>query len=77
MIDKELLAQAGTVSLEVFDLSGRRVAELDRRDFVPGRYSVRWNASIERGGTAPAGIYFVRLTGPEREPRIVRLVIAR
>jgi hypothetical protein len=71
------LARAGTASLDVFDLSGRRVAELDRRDFAPGRYSVRWNGSDDRGGLVAAGVYFLRLTGADHESRIARIVIAR
>ena len=71
------LARAGTAALEVFDLSGRRVARLDHGLKEPGRYSIRWAGKDDRGGPAATGLYFVRLTGPNHDIQTARLVIAR
>lgn len=58
------LAQAGRARLEVFDLGGRRVAQLADRTFDAGSYRLRWDGRDERGGGAEPGLYFVRLTAP-------------
>jgi len=52
------LAHAGTVSLTVFDLEGRKVRDvLDRAPRGAGTYQV----PVDLAG-APAGIYFARVT---------------
>ena len=47
---------AGHVTLEVFDVAGRRVAMLADRDYGPGTYNMVWDAA-----GAHSGIYFYRL----------------
>ncbi|MCA8962378.1 MAG: T9SS type A sorting domain-containing protein, partial [Planctomycetes bacterium] len=56
--------RAGDLTIESFDLRGRRVS-IDRRSQVPaGRTSVGWTARDESGAPLPAGVYFVRVSGP-------------
>ena len=50
------LPRASEVSLEVFDVRGRKVATLASGSRPPGRAWVRWDT---RG--QPAGLYFVRM----------------
>ncbi|MGH2569266.1 MAG: T9SS type A sorting domain-containing protein, partial [Bacteroidota bacterium] len=50
------VAQAGFVSLKIYDLLGREVAVLVNEEKQPGAYSVVWNA-----GAMPSGVYFSRL----------------
>jgi len=59
------IARAGRVRVEVADVSGRAVATLF--DGVPreGRFQVAWDGT-NRGERLPAGLYFVRLTAPDR-----------
>ena len=64
------------MSLEVFDLTGHRVAERERGDLAAGRYAAQWDGVGERVRVA-TGIYFVRLSAPGHEIRTARLVIAR
>ncbi len=72
-IDYEM-DRAGPVRLEVFDLSGRRVARLVDGQAPAGRASVQWNPRVE-GTRLPAGAYFVRLSsGARQESR--KLVVA-
>ena len=52
------LPQAGQVSLEVFDILGRRVATLVDEFLAAGRHEAVWNAD-----SSPSGLYFYRLTG--------------
>ena len=55
------LARGGRASLDVFDLSGRRVASLLGGSFEPGTRIVHWNGLMEGGALAPAGFYVMRL----------------
>lgn len=50
-----------TVSLAVYDASGRQVAELASGHHASGRYAVTWDGRDRRGKMAAAGIYFARL----------------
>jgi len=50
------LPEAGQVTLEVFDLMGRRVADLAQGRFEAGVHRVVWNAA-----SVASGIYFYRL----------------
>ena len=71
------LARAADVRLEVFDLSGRRVATLASHAFAPGRWSATWNGRHESGAPAGAGLYFVRLSGDGLPMQTARLAVVR
>jgi len=49
------------VRLTVFDLRGRKVAELVNRVQPGGSYSVSWHGRDSRGRPVPSGVYFYRL----------------
>ena len=55
--------------LEIVDLAGRRVAELGQGVGTGAAQTLRWNASDARvgKGSAPAGMYWVRLVNNGRE----------
>ena len=55
------LPTAAHVTLEVFDILGRRVATLADRNFAAGRHSLTWDGAYLAG----SGLYFCRLTTPE------------
>jgi hypothetical protein len=71
------LARVTSARLEVFDLSGRRVAVLADREFTPGSYNLPWDGRGESGGTLGSGLYFVRLTTQGLPPQTVRLAVIR
>jgi len=50
------IAQAGIVTLKVYDLLGREVATLVHQNLTPSSYSVTWNAA-----NVASGAYFYRL----------------
>ncbi|GEM_PF-2178291 len=58
------------VRLEVFDITGRRIASLAEGAMKPGRYSVRWDA-----GETPSGCYFARLKAGSIEKSVKLLLI--
>jgi hypothetical protein len=51
------LAQTAHLRLAVFDLMGRRVAELTNETMSPGRYTIPFDAS-----SLPSGVYLCRMT---------------
>jgi len=53
------LPSAGAVAIELFDVSGRRVAPIARGEWPSGPHDV----ALETGGLAP-GVYAARLTAP-------------
>jgi hypothetical protein len=71
------LARATRARLEVFDLTGRRVALLAQRQFEPGQFEVRWDGRTSDGPPAGPGLYFVRLSGDRIEPAVTRLAVER
>jgi hypothetical protein len=50
------VARAGQVSLKVYDVLGREVADLKNETMPAGSYTVMWDASRQ-----PSGVYFARL----------------
>ena len=70
------LAQPGVVSLELFDVLGRRVRSLDEGYRGAGRHAVRWDGRDAAGRAVREGVYFARLRGPDFE-RVARLAITR
>ncbi len=62
------------VRLEILDLSGRRIAVLDR-EFSAGAHEWHWDGAMDAGARCGVGLYFVRMTSPfgSRLQRLVRL----
>ena len=68
------LPVAAPVSLAIYDLTGRRVADLVSGSLGPGRYQLPWNAVSESGPRVPAGLYFARFVTPGMT-RVARLIV--
>ena len=56
------LPKDSPVTLSVYDVSGRRIADLVGRVEKKGRHSVMWNGKDGEGSSVASGIYFSRLT---------------
>ena len=54
--------QKSSVSLAVFDVSGRMVRTLTDGSREAGRYAINWDGRDEAGKRVSAGVYFYRLT---------------
>jgi len=55
------LASAGSVSLRIYDVKGRRIATLHEGELGVGRHSYRWDGLDGRGRAVAAGVYLARL----------------
>jgi hypothetical protein len=70
------LPRSGTITLEIFNLSGRRVRELSSGLLDAGRQTMVWDGRNEHGHPAASGLYLVRLrAGTDQATR--RLVLLR
>lgn len=49
------------VELSVYDVQGRKIKQLLRRNLSEGNYAVRWDAVMENGMPASSGTYFYHL----------------
>lgn len=70
------LPQRAPVSVEVFDVTGRRVATPLTRQILPaGAHEVRWDGRDHTGRPVATGVYFVRLVAPEqvRSSKVLRV----
>ena len=56
------LASGTTVKLEVYDLSGRKVATVESGAKTEGVHEVKYDLRGEDGKALPAGVYVYRLT---------------
>ena len=56
------LPVAAHVRIDVYDLSGRKVAELLNRTVPAGSWEVGWDGTAINGGRVSSGVWFVRMT---------------
>ena len=57
-----MLSRAGRIDLDVVDVTGRQIRSLAHGEWnAAGRHRRAWDGSLASGGTAPPGLYFVRL----------------
>ena len=68
-----VLPGAGRVSLELFDVQGRRLATLANGVQEAGEHQVRWDGALDGGASAKAGVYLARLRS-DYGTRVVRIV---
>ena len=59
-----VVPEDGRVSLEVFDLAGRRVRTLVDRNLRHGSHAFVWNGTDQAGRNVAAGAYLVHLRAP-------------
>ncbi|HMB69392.1 MAG TPA: FlgD immunoglobulin-like domain containing protein, partial [bacterium] len=70
------LPAAASVSLEIYDVTGRRVRVVERGSRAAGRHAAVWDARDDSGTRVAAGIYFYRLNAGEQQD-IRKIVVLR
>jgi len=66
---------AAKVTIDLFDLQGRRMANLIDRTLPPGQHSVSWAGASGQGATLSPGIYYAKLSaGPHTARQKVILI---
>jgi len=69
------LAVAGPTRLEIYGPGGELVRTIVQEHRTAGWHTVTWNGTDHRSGSAPTGVYFVRLIAPDRsDTRTVTLL---
>jgi len=64
-----------SITVTIYDASGRQIRTLAQRMFAPGHHTLAWNGDDARGRSVPAGVYFARAaaTGWASTRRLVRI----
>ncbi|NQU06401.1 MAG: T9SS type A sorting domain-containing protein, partial [Calditrichaeota bacterium] len=70
------ISRSAHVQLEIYDLAGRRVAELVNSNLSAGRHDVVWDGCTANGNSLPSGIYWARM-GSAEDIRSVKLLLLR
>ena len=70
------LAHSGGVRLDVFDVAGRRIANLASAPYFSGVHAVGWTGRNDAGQALGSGVYFVRMTG-RFATQTVRVTVVR
>ena len=55
------VAEAGQISLKIYDISGKEINELANDFYVPGVYDIKWTGVDSYGNTVSSGIYIYQL----------------
>ena len=55
------LTEKSDVRVDIFDMTGRLISNLDLNAYVSGKYNFVWNASDAENNRVDPGIYFVRV----------------
>ncbi|HMB67928.1 MAG TPA: C25 family cysteine peptidase [bacterium] len=63
-------SRGGAVTVEAFDVRGRRVAVLVDGELPPGDHALRWDGKNEAGRRLANGMYFLRLSTPDRQETV-------
>jgi len=59
------MANAGTATVQVFDLTGRTVCTIGSQEFAAGQHTLNWDLTGSNGAPVPAGFYSVVVTTGE------------
>jgi hypothetical protein len=56
------VVKSGNVKIQVYNIFGQSVAKLVDEAKAPGHYSIKWNATDQKGMSVSEGIYFCKMT---------------
>ena len=55
------MGSAGPVSIDVFDVSGRKIRSLYNGIQIPGQHEIRWDAKDDHGRSMSSGVYLFKV----------------
>ena len=55
------IPESGDISLNIYDMRGRRIKSLVNKNQASGRYLIEWNATDDYGNNVGAGVYIYQL----------------
>ncbi|MDZ7723269.1 MAG: T9SS type A sorting domain-containing protein [candidate division KSB1 bacterium] len=55
------LKKSGDISLNIYDIRGRKIRTLINANHAAGKYRISWDGLSDSGESAPSGVYFYRL----------------
>jgi hypothetical protein len=67
----------GHVTIDVYDVSGRRVRTMPLGYMETGLHHARWDGRDARGHNVSSGVYFIRPLGADGASRTVKAVLIR
>ncbi len=70
------LLRSASVSLTVYDITGRQIATLSEGTQPAGTHAITWNSSDASGTPLPSGIYFVKLQVGDRT-EVRKMILTR
>jgi flagellar hook assembly protein FlgD len=70
------LAAASCLEIQVYDASGRYVADISGGSFTAGSHELSWDGRDGDGRDLPAGIYFVSVKA-EQDSEVLKVILAR
>jgi hypothetical protein len=71
------VAEAGHISIEIYDVSGRLVRTLVNEGKAVGRYHTLWDGRDNVGAAVHSGVYFYRMSAPGREPQTRKMLLLK
>jgi len=63
------------VQIEVYDMMGRKIREIENGEFESGYHEGSWDGTDDRGGRAAPGVYIYRLTSSTMAAQMGRVVL--
>jgi glucose/arabinose dehydrogenase len=66
-----------SVRVDIFDVRGRALLEVERTHTTPGRYALEWDGRDRRGRELPSGVYFARLVAGGHTVGRLRMVLLK
>jgi len=75
-IDFKLVAPENNLSIQVFDMLGKQVANIFDGQLNPGRHMIEWDGKSDNGQMVPEGLYFIRISNNQviaHTERILRI----
>jgi flagellar hook capping protein FlgD len=70
------LPSAMAVEAQVYDAQGRLVRRLESERLAAGAHTLRWDGSVDGGGDAASGVYWIRVRAGGVDKRL-KLVVVR